>query len=153
MQKAWIAVSLALVLLVGGLGGGLWVMRQNKPAPFWLELPVREGTSTEDVDRMIAALRVSLTGDEVLRVLVKEAHLVERWKLADEGAAMAELRKRIYVRRADVAGKFIIGVQGKRKEMAATKSVTDQIGKMMAEMLEKQKQRGAQRPADGGSGS
>lgn len=139
MQKAWIAISVVLVMLVGGLGGVLWVMRQNKPSPYWLELPVKDGITKEQFDGMLESYRVVMTQKELLQPIVVELKLAQRWKLGDDAAAVEELRKRVFVRRADIAGKLMIGVQGKRKEQAVTKEIVNHIGQVLSKEIQRQR--------------
>lgn len=146
MQKAWIVGALALVLLMGGLGGGIWIMRQNKPEPYWLELPMREGLSKEEFNEVIKSFHSAVTSDGVVIPTVKELNLTGEWKLAEEPAA-AELRKRLYVRKSDVGGRLVIGLQGKRKEAKQTKAIVNHIGALLGRELKQYERQKAATPS------
>jgi len=127
MRKWLIPGIVAFVLLLGGAVFGIHVLKQNRPAPFWVKIPVRLPADGEQLEKFEKDLRQRVQSDDFLLPVVRELDLARRWNLPGDQAALAELRRRVFVRfqGADV---LELGLNGKRKEMATTSEVAQKLG-------------------------
>lgn len=122
MQR-WIAVGvLSVMLIVGCAGFAYWTHRQNRPSPMWVELPINPETTDEQRDKAMANLGAKLREKERLLKVAKDMGLAEKWKLASDAEAEAELSKRVFVKLGETAAPMgrvpalHIGVEGSLKE-------------------------------------
>lgn len=127
MRKWLIPGIVAFVLLLGGGAFGIHVLKQNRPAPFWVKIPVRLPADGAQLEKLEKDIRQRVQSDEILVPVVRELDLARRWSLPGEDAALAELRRRVFVR-FQAAGVLEIGLNGKRKEMATTSEVAKKLG-------------------------
>lgn len=127
MRKWLIPGIVAFVLLFAGAAFGIRTIKQNRPAPFWVRIPVRLPADGAQLEKLEKDIRQRVQSDEVILPVVRELDLARRWSLPGEDAAVAELRRRVFVRfqGADV---LEIGLNGKRKEMATTSEVAKKLG-------------------------
>ena len=122
MQR-WIA--LAVVLLLTAAGGAYYarkVYQANSPSPQWVQIRINADRSPEQVDRVVKELKTKLSADEVLEKVVQDLNLAKAWNLPGETAAVAELKKRLFVKIGDMDSELgkvpavHVGVRGKWKE-------------------------------------
>lgn len=137
MRKWLIPGIVAFVLLLGGAGFGIHILKQNRPAPFWVEIPMRLPTDGVQLEKLEKDLRQRVSSDDVIIPVVREMDLARRWNLPGEEAAVAELRRRVFVQFKD-SGFLKIGLQGKRKEMATTSEVAKKLGDRFMTVAQRQ---------------
>lgn len=137
MRKWLIPGIVAFVLLLGGAAFGIRTLKQNRPAPFWVEIPMRLPADGAQLEKLEKDLRQRVQSDEVLVPVVRESDLARRWNLPDEQAAVAELRRRVFVQFKD-GGFLKIGLNGKRKETAITSEVAKKLGDRFMTVAQKQ---------------
>ena len=137
MRKWLIPGIVAFVLLLGGAAFGIRTLKQNRPAPFWVEIPMRLPADGAQLEKLEKDLRQRVQSDEVIVSVVRESDLARRWNLPDEQAAVAELRRRVFVQFKD-GGFLKIGLNGKRKEMAITSEVAKKLGDRFMTVAQKQ---------------
>ncbi len=88
----------------------------------WVPLAVRGEFPVAERDQTIRDLNSKLHDPEVLRQVVKDTDLIEKWDVGSEREAMQELAGRIYVRMGDMRSAMgtvpavHIGVTGKVRE-------------------------------------
>ena len=127
MRKWLIPAIVAFVLLLGGAAFGIRVIKQNRPAPFWVQIPMKLPSDGAQLDKLEKDLRQRVLADDILVPVARELDLARRWNLPGEDAAVAELRRRVFVR-FQTSGFLEIGLTGKRKEMATTSEVAKKLG-------------------------
>jgi hypothetical protein len=137
MRKWLIPGIVAFVLLLGGAAFGVRTLKQNRPAPFWVEIPMRLPADGAQLEKLEKDLRQRVQSDEVIVPVVRESDLARRWNLPNEQAAVAELRRRVFVQFKD-GGFLKIGLNGKRKEMAITSEVAKKLGDRFMTVAQKQ---------------
>ena len=125
MQR-WIAVSLiVLVLLIGGAGYGYWAVRQNRPYPVWVPLPINPEAPVAMREESARMLKSKLGEREVLIKVSKDLGLPRKWHLATDEDAAAELGRRLFVDATEVT--INIGMAGKKKEKALTGEIVTRL--------------------------
>lgn len=127
MRKWLIPGIVAFVLLLGGAAFGIRIIKQNRPAPFWVEIPIKLPSDGAQLEKLEKDLRQRVLSDDILVPVVREMDLARRWDLPGEQAAVAELRRRAFVQFKDT-GFLKIGLNGKRKDMATTSEVAKKLG-------------------------
>jgi len=127
MRKWLIPAIVAFVLLLGGAAFGIRIIKQNRPAPFWVEIPMKLPADGVQLEKLEKDIRQRVLADDILVPVVREMDLARRWNLPGEQAAVAELRRRAFVQFKDT-GFLKIGLNGKRKDMATTSEVAKKLG-------------------------
>jgi hypothetical protein len=137
MRKWLIPGIVVVVLLLGGAAFGIHTLKQNRPAPFWVEIPIRLPSDGAQLEKLEKDLRQRVQSDDVIIPVVREMDLARRWNLPGEDAAITELRRRVFVQFKDT-GFLKIGLQGKRKEMATTSEVAKKLGDRFMAITQRQ---------------
>lgn len=127
MRKWLIPAIVAFVLLLGGAAFGIRIIKQNRPAPFWVEIPIKLPSDGAQLEKLEKDLRQRVLSDDIIIPVTREMDLARRWNLPGEQAAVAELRRRVFVQFKD-AGFLKIGLNGKRKEMTTTSEIAKKLG-------------------------
>jgi hypothetical protein len=98
MQR-WIVVAALVVCLLGGatVAGVWWNHRQNKPDKRWVPLEFNPDLSEAQRQESVAHMRESLLTDAILTGVVRDCDVQGEWELPSEEAAVAELRKRVFI--------------------------------------------------------
>ena len=124
MQR-WIALAVVVVLLLLAAGGAFYARRtyyENSPAPMWVPIEIKADRPPEEVDRVVKELKTKLSEDEVLGKVVQDLNLAKAWNFSGEMPAVAELRKRLFVKVGEMDSQLgkvpaiHVGVRGKAKE-------------------------------------
>jgi hypothetical protein len=119
MQRWIVLAALVLCLLGGGSMVGVWKYRQNKPEKRWVPLPFNPDATDEQRKQSVLEMRERLITDAILTGVVRDCDVQGKWKLASEGAAVAELRNRVFVDEGETyfngvpAATLNIGFRGK----------------------------------------
>jgi hypothetical protein len=105
MQR-WIVVAALVLCLLGGasVAGVWWNHRQNKPEKRWVPLMFTPETTEAQREACLTKMREDLLTDAILTGVVRDCDVQGEWELASEEAAVAELRKRVFVD----AGEFMV---------------------------------------------
>jgi hypothetical protein len=119
MQR-WIVVAALLVSLLGGatVAGVWWNHRQNKPDKRWVPLEFNPDLTEAQRQESVLQMRENLLTDAVLTGVVRDCDVQGEWELPSEEAAVAELRKRVFVDAGELMVKGMpvatlnIGVRG-----------------------------------------
>lgn len=126
MQR-WIVIgAVAMILLLGGGGFAYWNYKQNLPNPVWVPLPTKPEMTDGQREKFAKELKAKLIEPETLTKISKELNLAQKWKMASDETAAAEISKRLFVRpgEADLPTGRIpsmnIGVDGPRKDAAVS---------------------------------
>ncbi len=131
MQR-WIVAGVVAVLLLGGGGMAAYykfVYNPNRPAPFWVPMPINPELPAEKRDEIIKHLKTGLGQPERLAKVSKDVGLVTKWGLPSDEACAAELGKRLFVKEGDMdmpMGKvpaIHVGLTGKRKESKVSEEI------------------------------
>jgi hypothetical protein len=141
MQR-WIVIGvLAGILVMGGGAFAWWHHRQNRPAPMWVQLPVRAEFPVEQRDRTIQELNTRLRDPELLQMVVRDVSLTEKWGLASEREAVQRLSGRVFVRMGEMqtpmgsVPAMHIGVSGKAKEREISGMIAERLMQDALEIL------------------
>ena len=97
----------------------------GKPARMWVPLPLRENISMAEQERLAEEIGEKLRSDEILRQVVVDVGLQEKFGQPTEDAAMKELGRRMFVEAAAAASpsgleapSINVGVSGTGHERA-----------------------------------
>lgn len=130
MKRIAIVSILVLLLGIGGLFAGYKVLQGNRKAPMWVPIVCQKDVKSEEMDKAVEKVYKELSKEEVLTKVVREMNLVKKWDAVSEDAAIAELKKRMFVRIGthDVemgvkSPAILVGVSGKKKDMQFTGEV------------------------------
>ena len=94
----WVILAVVgIVLLGGGAFYGLQEYRSNKPARQWVPVPLRSDLPMAEQKALVENIDAGLREDEMLRKIVTDMGLTEKFGVADEEAAMKELDRRLFV--------------------------------------------------------
>ena len=133
MQR-WIAAAVvALVLAAGGAYYARKIYYENMPAPQWVPIPINADRSPDEVDRVVKELKTKLTDEAVLTQVVEDLNLAKNWNLSGDSQAVAELKKRLFVKIGDMdspLGKvpaIHVGVRGKYKERDLLDKIAERL--------------------------
>ena len=96
MQR-WIILGGVALLLAFGSGFGFWTIRQNRPYPVWVPLPLNPEFSVQQRVEISKELRKKLAEPEILIQISKDLKLPERLGVASDEAAANEIAKRLFV--------------------------------------------------------
>ena len=122
MQR-WIAAGVVVMMLF--FGGGFYAYRtikQNRPHPVWVPLPINPETPSAEGQRIAKELKEKLSDKDLLIQVSKDIGLPAKMGLANDSDAADELRSRLFVKVGEAdspMGKvpsINIGVSGKAKE-------------------------------------
>lgn len=138
----WGILAAVGLVLIGG--GGLYGYReysQGKPAPVWVPIPLNPTISLEQQEEVAAQVSKSLRADEVLGAVVLDLGLIEKFGVTDEGAAIAELGRRLFVEAGTMATQMgenpslNVGMRGSRREKDLSGEVAERIVKDVFRMM------------------
>lgn len=111
------------------LGGGYFAYRtikQNRPHPIWVPVPINPQLPISKRDEIINTLLKKLRDPDILQKVSKDLNLTRRMNLPTDQEVAAELDKQLFVRAGDMdtpMGKvpsIHIGLKGKAKNTALT---------------------------------
>jgi len=122
MQR-WIVVGVivAALAMLGG-GYGVWKYRQNRPDKMWVALQINPTLSEEQKVLEASKLKEKLKSTGSLLKVSKDLALAEKWRMATDEAATAELERRLFIEPGETptamgnAPSLNIGVRGTKKE-------------------------------------
>lgn len=121
MQRLIVVIALVFGLLGGAFVFGFWNYRQSRPDRQWIPLPINPEFNMEQLETAIGKLRESLHSDEVLAAIARDCQIREKWKLASDEAAVAELKERAFIEHGqgtiDIGFKGVIGEQQELKDL------------------------------------
>jgi len=138
MRKWLVPGIVAAVLLMGAVAFGYRTFKQSRPAPYWVVITLQVPSGDEQLKVIEKECREQVTGDAVILPVVRECDLAREWKLADENAAAAELRRRVFVQLGR-AGELKVGVHGTRKEARTSEAVAKGLGRKFMERMRQAK--------------
>ncbi len=98
MQR-WIVVAALVVCLLGGasVAGIWWNHRQNKPEKRWVPLDFNPESTEVQRQEIVVQMRENLLTDAILTGVARDCDVQGEWEMPSEEAAVAELRKRVFV--------------------------------------------------------
>jgi hypothetical protein len=138
-MRKWLVPGIVAAVLLAALAVfGYRTIKQNRPAPYWVEIQLRAPENEEQVKSFEKACRERMTSDDWALPVSRELGLARQWKLPDEHVAAAELKRRIFVR-FNRSGLLKIGANGKVKEARTTEAVANALGRKFAESLKQPK--------------
>ena len=111
---------------MGGAFVGYRTIKQNRPHPIWVPIPINPELPIAKRDEIIKTLKENLSQPTVLEKVSHDLSLPTKLKLPNDQAVANELKKRLFVRPGDMDtpnGKIPslhIGFNGKVKEQALT---------------------------------
>lgn len=118
MNNRLLAVgAIVLILLVGGAGFGIFWTKMNKPMERWVAYPLTPFPQVEQRQAWVDEWAEIGEQDGVLRAVVLNEKLVDRWGLANEDSAVEQLRERSFVDLSKDTETMRVGISGIRKEM------------------------------------
>ena len=100
MQRWMLWIAFGVVSLVLMFFGAKYARHQyylGKPDKVWVPLPLREGISVADQKKIADQIREKLHTDTILRKVVIDVGLKEKFKQPTEDAAVKELARRLFV--------------------------------------------------------
>lgn len=133
MQRRIVAGVIALLLVLGGLGFGLWTYKQNRPYPVWIAMPVNPELPTENREKLVKELKNRLEEGASLARVSKDLALANTWALKSDDEAVAELKKRLIVNSSEGnlgKGKpptINVGIRGKNKEKELSGKIASRL--------------------------
>jgi hypothetical protein len=133
MQRWITAGVLAMVLLVGGGAGALYVYKQSRPYPVWVPMPINPELSVGKRDEIVKELRARLSEQAALIKVSQAVGLAGKWQLASDEEAARRLGERLFVKLGDAdsaIGKvpaIHVGVTGTKKERKISEEVAMQL--------------------------
>ncbi len=137
--------ALGVVGLVLMFFGARYAKREyhlSQPARIWVPLPLRADISMEQQNMLAKTIREKLNTDEVLRKVVVNAGLQERFGQPTEDAAVKELGRRLFVDPGTATApnglevpSINIGVSGTGHESAVLGEVSTELIKDVFIML------------------
>ena len=129
MQR-WIVIGVvAMILAMGGAVAGYRVIKQNRPSPIWVPMPVNPELPGDKRDEIRKELKGKLKERGLLGNVVKDLGLAKAWGLASDEAAIDELSRRVFVDSGETitptgpVPTFNIGVTGKVKEKGLSEKI------------------------------
>jgi len=111
------------------LGGGYFAYRtikQNRPHPIWVPVPINSQLPIAKRDEIINAILKKLRNPDTLQKVSKDLNLTHRMNLPTDREVAEDLDKQLFVRAGDMdtpMGKvpsIHIGLKGKVKNIALT---------------------------------
>lgn len=133
MQR-WIGLGVvAMVLILGGGAFGYWTIKQNRPAPMWIPMTMKEDLPYEQRKEIAKDLKEKLGRKEILIKVSKDLSLAKEWGLASDDAAADELGRRMFVQVGQTAAaggsvpSMNVGVNGKLKEIALSGKIATRL--------------------------
>ena len=111
------------------LGGGYFAYRtikENRPRPIWVPVPINPQMPTAKRDEIIRKLLTKLSNPDILQKVSMDLNLTRRMNLPTDREVAEELAKQLFVKPGDMdtpMGKvpsIHIGLKGKAKNMALT---------------------------------
>lgn len=121
------------VLVFGGGAYGYWTLRQNRPFPMYVPLPMNPQSSVEQRKEIAKELKTRLSDKALLVKVSKDLGLKGKWNLATDEAAADEILKRLYVETSqqDTASgatpTMNIGIDGVKKEREVTGAISTRL--------------------------
>lgn len=100
MQRWMLWAVLGVVGLVVMFFGARYAKREyhlRQPSRIWVPLALRADFSMEDQKKLAEEINTSLRTDEILRAVVMDLNLREKFKQPSEDAAVKELDRRLFV--------------------------------------------------------
>lgn len=100
MQRWILWAALGVVGLVVMFFGAKYAKREynlRQPSRIWVPVPLRADLSMEDQKKLAEQINVKLRTDEILRAVVMDLDLREKFKQPSEDAAVKELNRRLFV--------------------------------------------------------
>jgi len=100
MQRWMLWAVLGVVGLVVMFFGARYAKREyhlRQPSRIWVPLALRADFSMEDQKKLAEEINASLRTDEILRAVVMDLNLRQKFKQPSEDAAVKELDRRLFV--------------------------------------------------------
>lgn len=100
MQRWMLWAVLGVVGLVVMFFGARYAKREyhlRQPSRIWVPLALRADFSMEDQKKLAEEINTSLRTDEILRAVVMDLNLRQKFKKPSEDAAVKELDRRLFV--------------------------------------------------------
>ncbi|NJR41697.1 MAG: hypothetical protein HC767_02545, partial [Akkermansiaceae bacterium] len=91
MQRWIILGVVAMMLVLGGGAFGYWTLRQNRPHPVYVPMPMNEKLSIQQRTDTMKEVRAKLGSKEILSKVSKDLDLVNKLNVFSEDAAVIEL--------------------------------------------------------------
>jgi hypothetical protein len=131
MQR-WIIIGVVgMMLLLGGGAFGYWTLKQNRPYPIYVPLPINDKLSIQQRADTMNNLKEKLSSKEILSKVSTDLGLASAFRVTSEDAAVAELGKRLMVELGTTATQsggttptLNIGVTGVKKDKALSEKIT-----------------------------
>lgn len=139
MQRWIVWGVVAMMLLCGGGVFAYWTIKQNRPYPVWVPLPINPELTLERRNEIAKDLKGRLLKMEVLLQISRDLRLPVKMHQPSDDAAAQEVGSRLFVNVGEADGQFgkipsiNIGVYGKRKE----KDVSGEIAVRLMEDVRK----------------
>jgi len=132
MQRWIIAGIAAVALAIIGLAGAYLYLqndRAKRPDRIWVPLMLNDESDAEDRERSARELRERLATDEILGKISADLDIRARLGLPTEEAAIAELRRRMFVEvgEHDYQPSMNIGFDGITRENAMLRELTGRL--------------------------
>jgi flagellar basal body-associated protein FliL len=131
MQRWIILGVVAVMLMLGGGAFGYWTLKQNRPYPVYVPIPINDKLSIQQRTDTMKDLRAKLGSKEILSKVSKDLGLASAFHVASEDAAVAELEKRLMVELGTIATQsggttpsLNIGVTGVKKDKDLSEKIT-----------------------------
>ncbi|NJM36587.1 MAG: hypothetical protein HC845_01220 [Akkermansiaceae bacterium] len=139
MQRWIILGVVAMMLVLGGGAFGYWTLRQNRPHPVYVPMPMNEKLSIQQRTDTMKEVRAKLGSKEILSKVSKDLDLVNKLNVFSEDAAVIELENRLMVELGSTANQsggsaptLNVGVTGVRKD----KEISEKIAmRLMEEVM------------------
>jgi len=133
MQR-WILIGVtAIIFVIGGGGFAFWQMKQNRPQPIWIPLPINAGLPLEQRDAMVKQLKTDLSKKDRLVQISKDLGLTRKLHLATDDDVAVVLSQRLFVKVGEVTKStgtiptVDIGVDGVRKEAKVSEEIAKRL--------------------------
>lgn len=123
------------MLMFGGAIYAYSNYKQNRPHPMWVPLPINRELPEEKRTEIATDLKTKLSTDDILTQVSKDLSLPAKMELPDDAAAVAEVRKRLFVDLGEADSpvgrvpSINIGVKGKNRD----KDLSGQIAMRLME--------------------
>lgn len=144
MQR-WILWVILGIVGLGILGaGGIYAIseyRQSRPTPIWVPLQLQVDISTTEQSELAVDIDRKLRADGRLEKVVADLNLADRFDVANEGAALAELENRLFVEAGTAATptgtvpSINVGMRGKRREEELLSTIVTALTKQVWEIV------------------
>lgn len=145
MQRWKLLAAIAIAGLVLAAVGGTFALREyraEKPSPIWVPLALRPDISMAEQKELAEKIEANLRKKAVLRKIVEDVRLQEKYGVADVEAAVAELDRRLFVRpgKAETpqgvsVPSVNVGVEGTKRDQAISEQSATRIIKDVWKML------------------